>query len=267
MSMSTIRKQPIYGNCQVFSPTGKLMFRCLEKRAKWYLDRNLASIVSENPLCIKLNFTPNGDGEKIEILKAVRENKCVVCGTEDLSLLTIHHIIPSEYRRHFPPELKQHGSLFVVSICRDCHISYESMYARKLKLELSVKYNAPMNGIAKTEKGHLLSIVNTFIKHGMKMPQDRYEVMKTDFITLVESLHVKNITMDDLSDSDKLNELYLRLKKELVNVPDSHGGLVVSRIGDIKEFERMWMEHFVKSMSPSHLDPVFYDFIDKKINI
>jgi hypothetical protein len=38
----SIRKKKIYGNYQVFSPDNVLMFRCDEKKANWYLDRDLA---------------------------------------------------------------------------------------------------------------------------------------------------------------------------------------------------------------------------------
>ena len=56
------KDRKIYGNCQVLSPGGILMFRCDEKKAKWYLNRNLGEILSESPLIVKLKFEPRGLG-------------------------------------------------------------------------------------------------------------------------------------------------------------------------------------------------------------
>ena len=74
----------IYGNCCVLSPEGILMFRCNTKKVNWYLNRGLASIVSDDPLTIKLNFTPNGLGNHNKGYGLSKmHNKCVNCGIED----------------------------------------------------------------------------------------------------------------------------------------------------------------------------------------
>lgn len=43
-----VKDRKIYGNWQVQSPDGILMFRCESKKANWYLSRDLAESVSEN---------------------------------------------------------------------------------------------------------------------------------------------------------------------------------------------------------------------------
>ena len=60
------------------------MFRCCKKKAIWYLDRNLGTKVSENPLIIQLTFVPKGIGH-IDDPYFLQEmhNRCVVCGSED----------------------------------------------------------------------------------------------------------------------------------------------------------------------------------------
>ena len=88
------RTTKLYGNCKVYSPDNQLMFRCLEKKIKWYLDRGLAELIEESPLSIRLKFEPKGKGERIDKLKVERNNICVVCGVTDLSILTKHHIVP-----------------------------------------------------------------------------------------------------------------------------------------------------------------------------
>lgn len=49
--LNTVTKdRKIYGNCQVLSPEGHLMFRCESKKANWYLKRDLAQIVNLDPI-------------------------------------------------------------------------------------------------------------------------------------------------------------------------------------------------------------------------
>jgi len=134
------RKNIIYGNCKVFSPQDELMFLCLEKKAKWYLDRGLAIIVKEDPLEIKLTFQPNGKGHTFNsaYYLAKKENKCVVCGETDIKELTKHHVVPSEYVKHFPLEVKSRSSHDIVAICQKCHYDYENNHAQKLKMMLLI---------------------------------------------------------------------------------------------------------------------------------
>lgn len=59
--MATL-KTPQYENCQVMNPEGRLMFRTHNRKGIWYLDRNLAKKLSDDPLIIQLTFAPKGIG-------------------------------------------------------------------------------------------------------------------------------------------------------------------------------------------------------------
>ena len=250
--MSQLRKTLIYGNCQVFSPTGELMFRCLEKRANWYLKRNLATIISQDPLCIKLNFTPKGKGETLDILKMERKNKCVVCGLEDLNLLTIHHLVPFVYRQHFPGKRKQHSSLFVVPICRDCHLDYENNHAFQLKKILAEAYSAPFNGTFDIEKSKTIGMISCLTKYSDRIPEDRKEFLRNKLKQNLIDLGIYE--NDNLSDVVILDIVKERLEKESKDqIDNSHGKTVVDRIKDFDEFEKMWAKHFVDNMKPKFM--------------
>jgi len=47
-------------NWKVYHPSGRHMFTCGEKKAKWYLDRNLAKSIGKKK--IALTFSPKGNG-------------------------------------------------------------------------------------------------------------------------------------------------------------------------------------------------------------
>lgn len=50
----------LYGNIVVLHPEGFPMFHCGINRAIWYLERDKAKIISNDPQTIQLTFIPNG---------------------------------------------------------------------------------------------------------------------------------------------------------------------------------------------------------------
>ena len=115
LSRTVTKDRKIYGNYQVLSPDGHLMFRCDEKKANWYIKRNLAEIISNDPLIVKLKFQPKGLGNHNKKYGlSVIENICVVCGSDEF--LTRHHVVPTCYRKFFPLEKKSHNFHDVLSL-------------------------------------------------------------------------------------------------------------------------------------------------------
>ena len=107
MNKTTERINAIYGNWLVLHPNGCEMFRCVTRKAQWYLTRDLANMISEIPPVIQLKFEPGGLGWfGDEFALTQKQNLCVVCGTEELPRLTKHHIVPTLYKKHFPKHLK-----------------------------------------------------------------------------------------------------------------------------------------------------------------
>lgn len=49
-----------YENCRIVSPEGVGLATCGLKKVRWYLDRDLAELVSQDPPVIRLKFTPKG---------------------------------------------------------------------------------------------------------------------------------------------------------------------------------------------------------------
>jgi len=95
------------------------MFTCGEKRAFWYINKSLASIIGNKK--IKLNFIPNGFGyDDNEIFgKLPRKNICVVSGLN--TNLQRHYIVPYCYRKYFPDIYKSKNHHDVVLINHDIH--------------------------------------------------------------------------------------------------------------------------------------------------
>jgi len=240
------RKNKIYGNCRVFSPEGKLMFLCLEKRANWYLERNLAKVISSKPLSIKLKFQPAGEGfdENDNYYLSEKSNICVVCGENDLEILTKHHIVPIEYRKHFPEEIKNRSSHDIVVICNKDHYDYENNYAQKLKKDLEEKYDISKSNIVKnktkTVKTYNLVLLLLDSKKAVQIPKQR---------TIQMMKEIKDVFgHDDLFEIAK-EKIYKKIDNEKNNI----GKEIVDKIEDIESFIKMWRQHFIDSTNPKYM--------------
>ena len=252
MSKLNVKKdRRIYGNYQVESPDGVLMFRCDQKKANWYLNKNLASIVDDNQFIIRLNFEPKGLGNHDKPYGLVpMDNICVNCGTDEF--LTRHHIVPICYRRHFPLKWKSHNFHDVLSLCIECHENYERK-ADDLKMKLSEKYNAPIGGlIFKDER--ILKISKqaaTLLGDVSNIPIDRINKLEVD----IKEYLSKDYTYDDLQELMSMSH---------TKIEKSHGNMVMEQINDIQEFIELWRNHFIDNNKCEYL-PINWNVKNKII--
>lgn len=218
----------------MLSPDDILMFRCDEKKINWYLKRGLAEIVNQNPLTAKLKFNPRGLGNYSRTFGLTEmSNNCVVCGTTEF--LTKHHVVPYCYRKHFPLELKSHNFHDVLSMCVNCHESYERK-ADNLKAELSETYSAPINGESVNNKAtvRLSKMAVTLLKDNVYIPRSRILYLKSE---IKKSLFIKRLTKRRL----------INISKTKTFVSRTHGEIVMSKVKDIQKFIELWREHFISN--------------------
>ena len=148
-------KNPIYENCKMLSPDGQQLCYCDNKKMNWYISRNLAEIINENPPIFKLLFEPNAKGcinekgEQSDFYISSRKNCCVICGIENNYMR--FHIVPFIYRQFFPENLKSHKSHDVVLLCFNCHEKCCKFYEEKKK-DIALKFNVPLNLISDEQK-------------------------------------------------------------------------------------------------------------------
>lgn len=242
LQKTVTKDRKIYGNWKVFSPDEKLMFRCDLKKANWYLDRKLATFLNKDNLEIKLNFNPKGLGNHnkdygLNLMK----NHCINCGSEEF--LTRHHVIPYCYRKFFPLYLKTHQSHDILSMCATCHENYEE-YAFDLKKEISIKYNAPLNGDLIDNKD-LIKVkkkANCLVSDISKnIPKERIEEIKSDIRTYFGWNRLTKKRLNDLAN------------KELKYYKKTHGELVVEKIDDFQSFIKLWRKHFLDNNECKYL--------------
>lgn len=229
----------IYGNFKVISPDEILMFRCDERKAGWYLKRGLAIQIDETT--IKLVFQPKGLGNhNKEFGLTEMSNQCVCCGTTEY--LTRHHVVPHEYRKHFPVELKSHNFHDVLSMCVICHESYERK-ADELKRQLAAQFDAPIGGIvvAKKEIMKLTKLAATILKTDINIPKSRIGEIKTK---LKKAFYVKRLTKKKIQQIANLRSVFPK---------KTHGQIVVSKYQSIQELVELWRTHFIENNTTKFL--------------
>ena len=221
------------------------MFRCGEKKFNWYVSRGLAVQVDSHTA--KLTFEPKGNGNYGDnYLMGPKDNRCVVCGTDDALKLTRHHVVPHCYRKFFPPEYKNHNHFDILPVCRTCHDVYEHRFADQLKASLSEKYSAPLDGVThsvRIEESKAVKYAITLLKpRAVKIPEAR----RREMLDLIVAVIRHEPSQQDLEE----------LSQRLVNtteIDDYHGQMVVSRLDDLFAFAMLWRQHFMDMMQPKFL--------------
>jgi hypothetical protein len=229
-------KDKIYGNCSVFSPDNILMFRCNQKKALWYLNRNLAEKIQEEPLIIRLNFTPNGLGNHNKGYGlSEMKNICINCGST--KNLTRHHVVPISYRRYFPVEVKSHNFHDVLPMCTECHETYERK-ADVLKKYLAEKYDAPINGLIQKDGTKIKMMKFIKLAHSLLNDKIPKKYIRKSVSQLKTEFNVKRLTKSRLT---KISEMKIEISRK------GHSELVMSKINDTIPFIEMWRKHFLEN--------------------
>jgi len=160
-----------------------------------------------------------------------RPSICVVCGMNDETMLTKHHIIPYMFRKHFPEYLKNHSSYDVVVMCEEHHSNYEQE-ATKLKKILYKKYN-----IASENNLKLKKLSKTLLNVKLDIPKSRIIEIQNE-IEKITGLEFDNITTYQLQCWSNNIDL---------------GKEVVKNITDFQSFIEMWRQHFLDYAKPKFM--------------
>lgn len=245
----------LYDNILAVTPDGEPLCRCNQKKANWYLQRDLAEVVSEDPVVIRLKFKPKGGGHiGDDFYLAERVNVCVVCGTSDEQ--TRHHIVPYCFRRYFPDKLKSHNSHDIVPLCVACHDKYEKQ-ADKLKAALGHKYRVKYgeNVVTDPLKVRVRRHGTALLMYRDRIPPARLNLL---LASIKEYYGKDEITDEDIAAAAAIDPSVKEQKNKV-----KFGESVVARVKDLDGFVRMWRSHFVASMEPKHMPPHWT--IDRKM--
>ncbi|XP_049754212.1 exonuclease 3'-5' domain-containing protein 2 isoform X2 [Elephas maximus indicus] len=246
------RKSPLYDNCFLHAPDGQPLCTCDRRKAQWYLDKGIGVLVSEEPFVVKLQFEPAGRPESPgDYYLMVKENLCVVCGKRDSYIRK--NVIPHEYRKHFPIEMKDHNSHDVLLLCTSCH-AISNYYDNHLKQQLAKEYRAPIGSeeglrlLEDPERRQVRSGARALL-NAESLPAHRKEELLQ---ALREFYNTDTVTDEMLQEAASLetrisNENYVPHGLKVVQC-HSQGGL-----RSLMQLESRWRQHFLDTMQPRHL--------------
>ncbi|KAJ8733713.1 hypothetical protein PYW07_014264 [Mythimna separata] len=139
----SMRAKPLYNNGYLEAPDGELLCRCDNKKALWFVNKELADVVNEEPFTVRLRFEPAGRavGDVGRYYQLEKENKCVVCGSTNSYIRK--NVVPREYRKMFPEIMKEHASHDVVLLCAQCH-QLSNMRDHAMRERLADMCDAPL---------------------------------------------------------------------------------------------------------------------------
>uniref|UniRef100_A0A2M4BE22 Exonuclease 3'-5' domain-containing protein 2 n=1 Tax=Anopheles marajoara TaxID=58244 RepID=A0A2M4BE22_9DIPT len=271
----TTRQKPLYHNCHLQAPDGELLCTCDRGKAQWYVDRELGDVVSYDPYTVRLRFEPSGRAvdEAGKYYQQTKANICVVCGAKEC--FNRKNIVPRDYRKHFPVIMKEHVSHDVLLLCADCH-QRSNMTDERLRQQLAELCGAPLAGQKNGSKeirlesmAEIRKAARALLYSATQMPPERRAFLEQRLLDLLNSVNPSAMAeenRDVQDDRQKITELTPELLQEYSVVDVSirnelycaHGERVVEHFkqqgrGGLSQLERMWREHFLKTMRPKHL--------------
>ncbi|XP_068194331.1 exonuclease 3'-5' domain-containing protein 2 isoform X2 [Antennarius striatus] len=254
------RKSPLYDNCFLHAPDDQPLCTCDKKKAKWYLDKGIGVLQSEDPFIVRLLFEPAGrpDSQHDYYLTA-KQNLCVVCGKADSYIRK--NIVPHEYRRHFPTEMKDHNSHDILLLCTACH-GASNVHDGFLKQQLAEEFGAPQGCeegvrlLEDSDRRRVRSASRALITAGNGLPEQRREELQALIKNFLNMNEEQELTNDILQQAAGLetrifNEAYIPHGLKVVRAYATKG------LKGLMELERRWRQHFLSNMKPRHLPPLW----------
>lgn len=135
------KKRPHYSNILMVDREGTPLSSISDRKAKWFISRSLAKEVTPQrgfERTIQLTFKNQPAKPQVWELNAT-PNQCVICGKP--TDLTLHHVIPYLFRRHFHAKDKDHSRQWCVLLCEEHHqeaeVLMEDVYRNQIPVHQS----------------------------------------------------------------------------------------------------------------------------------
>lgn len=223
----------MYSNCKMISQYGDVLAYVDRKRMNWYLERNLARLISDQEF--QLTFAHNIKDASYDVEFLPRESKCVVCGTD--GDLKRHHVVPYCFRRYFGEKYKSHNSYDVLALCGPCHIAYE----REAENEKRSQRDPLINKAEVSEITRNLKAAKGLLTNYSRMPQHSIDRV-WGYLPEVGSRDLTELPAFIYKQSCRLKEANAA----------TWAAKIVSSMGE-EQIVLFWRKHFLAHAKPQHL--------------
>lgn len=235
----------LYDNCELYTLDQKnFIGYCPKKRMEWYLEKGLATKITDNSIALKFEPKLRG-GDTFEEITTRKENECVVCGvTTDLRKF---HTIPQEFKTKFPLIYKSHVSNDIVLLCED-HVAEANETTHSLRSALLKAYSVTDANFVDSKKRKLCLEAKNIIKG----------------VTTTERLKTL-LGREDEPTTEEINKIADEDYFTPINGNTSASEYIVNRYIEkdkLEELITLWKQNFVETMEPQFL-PKSYMKIQK----
>lgn len=235
-------------------PNGEFMYFHTERKMKSMLKHGLIRIISENAMIAQLTFIPKGFGvNKDDIFMTTpKEAKCVVCGIDHN--LTRHHVVPREFRRHFPDRFKESNAHDILFVCDKHHEEYERK-ADVLKKEYFERYNIESLCPMQTKVISQIKMRYNLICHLEEMNKNGNPYRSKIDYKLRTILKLEQEIPLTINQIVYLRDVYkerLKVARNYFKNETSSGFLVdlILKEGSLESFVKTWRQHFIDFAKP-----------------
>ena len=243
-----ISKSKLFGNYKILNKDDKLIGICDVKRFRWYLKKKLAVVIDDNT--IKINFEPVY--KKIFDKKLIeRKTLCVVCGS--INDLIKFHVVPLQFKKHFPIDQKEHSSNDIVLLCKQCTIQVNlltDLFKNEIFKIVGISPNDFIDPIKVNIKKYAVKVRKN------KLYNKNYDIEYKELLNALNNLEEKEY---DILDNDI--ELYCNIDCSCKYKNFEHiGDYVVNAFKEknkIPYFIEKWKENFIENMNPKYLPEDF----------
>jgi len=241
-------KKVMYTNHQMLSNQGDLLAIISDKKANWYVAKELADRIDEST--IKLRFTAKG--KPPDFTRAKKTNSCVCCG-KDTDGYMRHFIVPKCYKQLFPMQFKSHLSHDIVILCPQCNREAGRRTDYRMKC-LDRQFRDPKicQRIVDKNLVRVRSMASALLCHAEKMPP----AVLAKYTREILDYYSETVLTDELLRNCAEEDKYGKINKDFVE----HADLIyenLCQVGDgdsaITDFIKTWRKWFIQDMKPRHM--------------
>lgn len=275
-------KSPMYDNIQMYGPDQRLLCTISEKKAHWYVTKNLATwngtssenepspsttATTKSTRSITLTFQPKGKSmQPDEYQTSQKHNLCVCCG--DTEHYMRHYVVPYSYRQLLPPIYKSHMAHDIVLLCPDCNLTckqYTQRRQKRLEDVLRIDPETAPSVIRDPQRHTIRSKALSLLNHRDKLPPkvcESYQRLIRSYheLSSEQELTVELLQQTAAMETHRPNPKYIPGAKLVVdhllgannNDPSDDGGSNNNEEA-LEEFIREWRRFFVDTMQPRYL--------------
>jgi len=247
-------KTKMYDNITMLDPQGQTLSKISRKKARWYVNKGLATWKDDGDAFIQLKFEPKARSEDGDYGRSTKQNICVSCGDGCKSQMRFS-IVPHAYRSLFPKRYKTHMSHDVVLLCADCHLRVGQ--ASNLRMnELEDKFVPQKRYSTDFEQYKVRSAALALINWRHQIPEEKVALHETIVRTYFSKSGGQVSGKEELS-IDLLQSVidveYRIENPKYVPGPELVVKSIVDNDDEMTAFIRQWRIFFIDTIHPRHL--------------